>query len=88
MSDMQAVIERAWEDRDSIGPDSAGAVRDAVASAIAALDEGSVRIAEHGDAGWTVNQWLKMAVLLSFRLNPMALIGGAPAGAPLWGQVA
>jgi 2,3,4,5-tetrahydropyridine-2-carboxylate N-succinyltransferase len=87
MSDLSAVIDRAWEDRDSIGPDTRGEVRDAVESAIAALDCGSARIAERGEAGWSVNQWLKKAVLLSFRLNPMVLIDGGPGGGHWWDKV-
>jgi len=87
MSDLKGTIERAWEERDSIGPASTGAVRDAVDAAIAALDGGSARIAERGEDGWTVNQWLKKAVLLSFRLNPMAMIAGGPGGAHWWDKV-
>ncbi len=87
MSDLKGVIEQAWEERDSVGPATVGAVRDAVESAIAALDDGTARIADRSDAGWTVNQWLKKAVLLSFRLNPMAMIGGGSGGAHWWDKV-
>jgi 2,3,4,5-tetrahydropyridine-2,6-dicarboxylate N-succinyltransferase len=85
--DLQATIERAWEERDSIGADTKGEVRQAVDAAIAALDCGQARIAERESAGWTVRQWLKKAVLLSFRLNPMEAIGGGPGGAHWWDKV-
>jgi 2,3,4,5-tetrahydropyridine-2-carboxylate N-succinyltransferase len=87
MKDLQPVIERAWDERDSIGPDTKGEVRLAVDTALAALDSGSGRIAEKKDGGWAVNQWLKKAVLLSFRLNPMEAIAGAPGGAHWWDKV-
>jgi 2,3,4,5-tetrahydropyridine-2-carboxylate N-succinyltransferase len=83
----QAVIDRAWEERDRIGPDTRGEVRSAVDAAIAALDRGEARIAERGSGGWTVNQGLKKAVLLSFRLNPMEAIAGGPGGAHWWDKV-
>ena len=80
MSDtgMQTVIERAFDDRQEIGPDTTGEVRDAVAAALDGLDRGELRVAEKKAAGWTVNQWLKKAVLLSFRLNDMTEIPGGP----------
>ena len=84
---LQAIIERAWDERDSIGPTTSGEVRDAVDAAIAALDCGEARIAEKVDGEWTVNQWLKKAVLLSFRLNPMEAIAGGPGGAHWWDKV-
>jgi 2,3,4,5-tetrahydropyridine-2-carboxylate N-succinyltransferase len=88
MSDeLQAVIEQAWEERDSIGPGTPGAVREAVDAAIAALDSGAARIAEKRAGQWLVHQWLKKAVLLSFRLNPMERISGAPGGAHWWDKV-
>ena len=86
-TDLQAVIDRAWEERDAIGPDTKGEVRQAVDAAIAALDSGEARIAEPGPDGWTVHQWLKKAVLLSFRLNPMEAIAGGPGGAHWWDKV-
>jgi 2,3,4,5-tetrahydropyridine-2-carboxylate N-succinyltransferase len=84
---LQRVIERAWEERDQLGPDTRGEVRQAVDAAIGALDRGEARIAEKNDGEWTVQQWLKKAVLLSFRLNPMEAIGGAPGGAHWWDKV-
>jgi 2,3,4,5-tetrahydropyridine-2-carboxylate N-succinyltransferase len=86
-NDLQAIIERAWEERESIGASTKGEVRHAVDSAIAALDTGDARIAEKRGDGWTVNQWLKKAVLLSFRLNPMEAIAGGPGGAHWWDKV-
>ena len=85
--DLQAVIEHGWEERDSIGPATKGDVRQAVDAAIAALDAGEARIAEQQDGQWTVHQWLKKAVLLSFRLNPMEAIVGGPGGAHWWDKV-
>jgi 2,3,4,5-tetrahydropyridine-2,6-dicarboxylate N-succinyltransferase len=84
---LRATIERAWDERETLGPDSKGDVRDAVDAAIGALDSGEVRIAEKVGDEWTVHQWLKKAVLLSFRLNPMEKISGAPGGASWWDKV-
>jgi 2,3,4,5-tetrahydropyridine-2-carboxylate N-succinyltransferase len=86
-TDLQAVIDRAWEEREAIGPQTKSEVRHAVDAAIAALDSGEARIAEPSDCGWTVHQWLKKAVLLSFRLNPMEAIAGGPGGAHWWDKV-
>jgi 2,3,4,5-tetrahydropyridine-2-carboxylate N-succinyltransferase len=86
-SDLQAVIDRAWDERDQLRPQTQGEVRQAVDAAIAALDSGEARIAEQIDGEWSVNQWLKKAVLLSFRLNPMEAISGAPGGAHWWDKV-
>jgi 2,3,4,5-tetrahydropyridine-2-carboxylate N-succinyltransferase len=80
-SDLQRVIDEAWEGRDRIGTETGGEIRTAVDSALALLDSGAARVAQKGSDGWTVNQWLKKAVLLSFRLNPMAPIAGGPGGA-------
>ena len=85
--ELQRTIEQAWEKRDAIGPATTGEVRHAVDAAIAALDAGEARIAEKQDGGWTVHQWLKKAVLLSFRLNPMEAIAGGPGGAHWWDKV-
>ncbi len=85
--DVQQAIETAWDERDSIGPETRGKLREAVDAAIDALDSGEERIAEKDGEGWTVRQWLKKAVLLSFRLNPMRSIGGGPGGAHWWDKV-
>src|SRR5688500_11676759 len=86
-SDIEPIIDRAWEDRDAIGPATRGDVRPAVDAAIAALDCGEARVAEKDGDAWVVRQWLKKAVLLSFRLNPMEPISGAPGGAHWWDKV-
>ena len=83
----QGLIERAWEERDSISPATKGAVRQAVDAALAALDSGEARIAEKIGDEWTVRQWLKKAVLLSFRLNPMELVSGGSGGGHWWDKV-
>ncbi len=84
MTDLSATIDAAWEDRASLGFDTTGEVRDSVDRALALLDRGEARVAEpDGEGGWRVNQWLKKAVLLSFRLNDNALIDNAP-GAGHW----
>jgi 2,3,4,5-tetrahydropyridine-2-carboxylate N-succinyltransferase len=80
-------IEAAWEVRDSLGANTKGELRDVVERAIESLDSGAARVAEKGPDGWTVNQWLKKAVLLSFRLNPMEAIAGGPGGASWWDKV-
>ncbi len=82
--DLKRIIEDAWEDRESINTDTTGETREAVAEALEGLDSGTYRVAEKGDDGWQVNQWLKMAVLLSFRLNDMAAIPGGPGQATQW----
>ena len=84
---LQAVIEKAWDARDRIGAETRGEVRLAVDAALAALDRGEARIAEKTAGGWVVHEWLKKAVLLSFRLNPMEAISGAPGGAHWWDKV-
>jgi 2,3,4,5-tetrahydropyridine-2-carboxylate N-succinyltransferase len=85
--DLQQVIEAAWEARDTISASTTGDIREAVEAALAALDAGALRIAEKDRDEWTVHQWLKKAVLLSFRLNPMERISGAPGGASWWDKV-
>jgi 2,3,4,5-tetrahydropyridine-2-carboxylate N-succinyltransferase len=81
-------IEAAWEARDGIGPQTVGDTRAAVAEALNLLDHGEARVAEpDGQAGWRVNQWLKKAVLLSFRLHDMELIPGGPGAASWWDKV-
>ena len=84
---LRETIEEAWERRASIDGASGGEVRSAVDAALAALDSGALRVAEKRADGWQVNQWLKKAVLLSFRLNPMELIAGAPGGGAWWDKV-
>jgi len=85
---LQSVIDTAFDARDQINIQTKGEVRDAVETALNLLDSGQARVAEKGAAGWTVNQWLKKAVLLSFRLNDMTTISGGPGGnSPWWDKV-
>ena len=72
------IIENAWENRETLGPSTGGDVRGAVEQALTDLDRGRARVAEKIDGDWVVHQWLKKAVLLSFRLNDMRLIEGHP----------
>ncbi|WP_337997384.1 2,3,4,5-tetrahydropyridine-2,6-dicarboxylate N-succinyltransferase [Oleispirillum naphthae] len=81
---LSAAIEAAWDNREAVGFQTGGEVRDAVEAALGLLDAGEARVAEKGASGWVVNQWLKKAVLLSFRLNDMAAIAGAPGKAANW----
>ena len=76
--DLQSVIEQAWENAGDLNENTQGEVRDAVETALAMLDAGQARVAEKIDGNWEVHQWLKKAVLLSFRLNPMQKISGGP----------
>ena len=75
-SQLEATIDSAWDARDTLNPGTTGAVRDAVNAALMQLDSGDRRVAEKIDGLWTVNQWLKKAVLLSFRLNDNMVIPG------------
>ncbi|MES3151284.1 2,3,4,5-tetrahydropyridine-2,6-dicarboxylate N-succinyltransferase [Sphingomonas faeni] len=84
---LQTIIDAAWDDRANLGLDTKGEVRDAVESALAMLDAGTARVAEPTADGWQVNQWLKKAVLLSFRLNDNVVIDGGSAGSPGFDKV-
>jgi 2,3,4,5-tetrahydropyridine-2,6-dicarboxylate N-succinyltransferase len=84
---LQAAIEAAWEARDELSITTQGDVRDAVEAAIEGLDNGSFRVAEKIDGSWQVHQWLKKAVLLSFRLNDNMVVDGGAAGAPAFDKV-
>ena len=88
MTSLEQLIETAFENRDSISTATKGEVRDAVDTALNMLDAGQVRVANRAEDGsWTVHQWLKKAVLLSFRLNPMEVISGGPGAATWWDKV-
>ena len=88
LASLESVIENAFEGRDAISTATRGEVRDAVGTALDLLDKGQARVAERLDDGsWKVNQWLKKAVLLSFRLNPMEVIEGGPGGSVWWDKV-
>lgn len=84
---LQSTIETAWDKRDGVNAQTKGEVREAVETALELLDKGQARVAEKKGAEWVVNQWLKKAVLLSFRLSDMELIPGAPGGASWWDKV-
>jgi 2,3,4,5-tetrahydropyridine-2-carboxylate N-succinyltransferase len=87
-ADLKATIEKAWDERDGVTPATTGEVRDAVNEALNLMDTGKARVAERGaDGDWQVNQWLKQAVLLSFRLNDMTTIDGGPGKATWWDKV-
>jgi 2,3,4,5-tetrahydropyridine-2,6-dicarboxylate N-succinyltransferase len=84
---LEATIDAAWEARDTINAATKGDVRDAVEAALSALDSGKLRVAAKEGGAWHVQQWLKKAVLLSFRLNDMSEIAGGPGGAQWWDKV-
>lgn len=86
-SALAATIDHAWERREELGPETAGPIREAVEAALGELDAGRLRVAEKTAAGWIVHQWLKKAVLLSFRLADMRAIPGAPGGSCWWDKV-
>ena len=88
MSTIQKAIDDAWEVRETINTKTTGGVAEAVKDALNLLDTGQARVAEKSGDSWKVNQWLKKAVLLSFRLNDMAPISGGPGGAVWFDKVA
>jgi 2,3,4,5-tetrahydropyridine-2,6-dicarboxylate N-succinyltransferase len=88
LTSLAAVIETAFDNRDTVNLSTRGEIRDAVETALNLLDSGKARVAERGaDGAWTVNQWLKKAVLLFFRLNDMQIVEGGPGGATWWDKV-
>lgn len=89
LSVLEQTIEKAFEARENVNTATKGEIRDAVETALQLLDKGEARVAERqSDGTWHVHQWLKKAVLLSFRLNPMEFISGGPAGSGWWDKVA
>jgi 2,3,4,5-tetrahydropyridine-2-carboxylate N-succinyltransferase len=85
---LEAAIESAWDARDTITPATTGEARDAIEATLAALDSGSLRVAERQENGdWHVNQWAKKAVLLGFRLKDMEIQTGGPQGGGWWDKV-
>ncbi|MBM3510697.1 MAG: 2,3,4,5-tetrahydropyridine-2,6-dicarboxylate N-succinyltransferase [Alphaproteobacteria bacterium] len=82
--ELAQTIDRAWDNRDTVTTKTAGAVRDAVEAALDLLDRGAMRVAEKIDGRWRVNEWLKKAVLLSFRLYDMEPIPGGPGRGTAW----
>ncbi|WP_439499538.1 2,3,4,5-tetrahydropyridine-2,6-dicarboxylate N-succinyltransferase [Bosea sp. (in: a-proteobacteria)] len=87
LTDLAATIDAAWENRAEIGINTQGAVRDAVEQAIELIDSGEARVAEKIDGEWVTHQWLKKAVLLSFRLNDNKVIPGGPGEGGFWDKV-
>ena len=88
LATLAKTIDDAFDARDTVGPKTKGAVRKAVDTALDLLDSGQARVAERqSDGMWQVNQWLKKAVLLSFRLNDMSMIAGGPGKAAWWDKV-
>ena len=85
---LETAIEAAWDARDTITPATTGETREAIEDTLNALDSGTLRVAERREnSDWHVNQWAKKAVLLSFRLNDMAMIEGSNGGASWWDKV-
>jgi 2,3,4,5-tetrahydropyridine-2-carboxylate N-succinyltransferase len=96
LSHLESVVEAAWDTRAEVSAATHGEVRDAVETALALLDSGQARVASRGENGvWTTHQWLKKAVLLSFRLNDNAIMragdrgltSAAPGVGPFWDKV-
>ncbi|MGO7032622.1 2,3,4,5-tetrahydropyridine-2,6-dicarboxylate N-succinyltransferase [Rhizobium ruizarguesonis] len=88
LASLEKIIEAAFDNRDNVNTSTKGEVRDAVESALDLLDAGKVRVAERSsDGAWTVNQWLKKAVLLSFRLNDMDVVEGGSGNSTWWDKV-
>src|SRR5215472_13098495 len=83
---LRATIEALWQRRDALNASTRGADREAVEQALALLESGAFRVAEPAAGGWVVNEWLKQAVLLSFRLQDSGPMPGA-GGAPVWDKV-
>ncbi|MGI9480888.1 MAG: 2,3,4,5-tetrahydropyridine-2,6-dicarboxylate N-succinyltransferase [Hyphomicrobiales bacterium] len=86
-ANLQATIDAAFDARDSVNLNTKGEIREAVEEALILLDAGKARVAEKTADGWQVNQWLKKAVLLSFRLNDMEVIEGGAGGGTWWDKV-
>jgi 2,3,4,5-tetrahydropyridine-2-carboxylate N-succinyltransferase len=88
LASLEKTIETAFDGRDNVNTSTRGEIRDAVETALNLLDSGKARVAERGaDGAWTVNQWLKKAVLLSFRLNPMEIVKNGPGESVWWDKV-
>ncbi len=86
-STLEAAIEAGWEARDTISVDSEGPLRGAVTEVLARLDSGELRVAKKQAGAWHVNEWVKKAVLMSFRLTPTVTISGAAGGGEWWDKV-
>ncbi|MCR5858193.1 2,3,4,5-tetrahydropyridine-2,6-dicarboxylate N-succinyltransferase [Mesorhizobium sp. J428] len=89
LTSLEKTVEAAFEARDGISTTTRGEAREAIETTLDLLDKGEIRVAERGaDGTWHVNQWMKKAVLLSFRLNPMEIIKGGPGDSAWWDKVA
>ena len=89
LASLERTVEAAFEARDGISAATRGETRDAVEATLDLLDKGQIRVAERqADGAWTVNQWMKKAVLLSFRLSPMEIVRGGPGDSAWWDKVA
>jgi 2,3,4,5-tetrahydropyridine-2-carboxylate N-succinyltransferase len=88
LASLEKTIEKAFDEREAISTGTRGEIRDAIETSLDLLDRGQVRVAERQpDGEWRVNQWLKKAVLLSFRINPMEIVKGGPGDAVWWDKV-
>lgn len=88
LTSLETIIETAFDNRDGVNVSTKGEVRDAVDTSLQLLDSGKARVAEkQADGSWKVNQWLKKAVLLSFRLNDMEIVTGGPGRSTWWDKV-
>ncbi|MBC2776178.1 2,3,4,5-tetrahydropyridine-2,6-dicarboxylate N-succinyltransferase [Parasphingopyxis marina] len=87
VSQLEQIIEKGWDRRESVSPATQGELRDAIEESIQLLDSGAARVATKAGAGWVVHQWLKKAVLLSFALNDMQIIQGSNGGGNWWDKV-
>ncbi|CUX33397.1 MULTISPECIES: 2,3,4,5-tetrahydropyridine-2,6-dicarboxylate N-succinyltransferase [Rhizobium/Agrobacterium group] len=88
LTSLETIIETAFDNRDGVNVSTKGEVRDAVDTSLQLLDSGKARVAEkQADGNWKVNQWLKKAVLLSFRLNDMEIVTGGPGESTWWDKV-
>ncbi|MBY3133302.1 2,3,4,5-tetrahydropyridine-2,6-dicarboxylate N-succinyltransferase [Rhizobium laguerreae] len=88
LASLEKIIEAAFDNRDNVNQSTKGEIRDAVEAALDLLDAGRARVAERSsDGAWTVNQWLKKAVLLSFRLNDMDVVKGGSGNSTWWDKV-
>jgi 2,3,4,5-tetrahydropyridine-2-carboxylate N-succinyltransferase len=87
VSQLEQIIEKGWDRRESVTPATQGELREAIEESIHLLDSGRVRVATKAGAGWVVHKWLKKAVLLSFALNDMQIIQGSNGGGNWWDKV-
>jgi 2,3,4,5-tetrahydropyridine-2-carboxylate N-succinyltransferase len=84
---LRVAVDAAWKTREHVTPETTGEVRDAVDSTLAGLDSGQLRVAEKIGGAWVTHQWLKKAVLLSFRLNDSRIVSGGPDGSGWYDKV-